>query len=63
MQRHKYWIEIHTLNETSGVMHTQTGQTFSTVVECNDSYSGEQMLKAKYGGFNKEVYVTYQGSA
>jgi hypothetical protein len=63
MNKHKYWVEIHTLNESSGIMHTQTGQTFSTVIECNDSYTGEQMLKSQYSGYNKEVRVSYQGQA
>lgn len=61
MQRHRYWVEIYTLNEDSGIMSTQTGRTFSTVLECNDSYSGEQMLVSQYGGHNKEVRVLYQG--
>lgn len=63
MQRHKYWVEIHTLNETHGIWHTQSGQTFNTVIECRDSYTGEQMLKSQYGGHNKEVRVIYQGVA
>jgi hypothetical protein len=63
MQRYKYWVEIHTLNENSGVMHTQSGHTFTKIVEASDSYSGEQMIKAQYDGHNKEVRVFYQGSA
>jgi hypothetical protein len=44
-------------------MHTQSGHTFTKIVEASDSYSGEQMIKAQYDGHNKEVRVFYQGSA
>jgi len=62
MERHKFIIEVGEYYNGNGAWMTDTNKRFETVVECQNSNQGTNMLLAQYGGQDR-CRITWAGRA